>query len=401
MIQIDIISGYAVCSVGSLVGAALLRLAETDDAATRRGLRTYGTGLVLMGLAVLPSLLGAQVVAHPAAQFSLSFGSIAGLLMVAQGLTQLQGGHLRPGPLLAAMLLAGAGLLAAMAQGPLVLGRSYPVLLALASSLCAWSTWRLSVSPRDLTERLLGLAILALAASTWLRAGLALTYDGPARGDLMYAPAPMVATYGLMYSVLPTIVTSLLLNLVNARLRRALHQRASTDELTGAMSRRALRELAPALISQARTGGAVATMMIDLDHFKRINDEQGHGTGDAVLAQVAALLRNQLRAEAMLGRYGGEEFVAVVPVDVPAVAPRVAERLREAVERHPWRSATGAPLVVTISLGMALAGPLDDLDATLRRADRALYRAKGGGRNRCVLDGEAGPASAPAAPLAA
>lgn len=401
MLQIDIISCFAVCSASSLVAAALLSVAQADDEATRQGLRTYGAGMLFLGVAVLPALLGPGVVAHPLSQFSLTFGSVGGLTVMAQGLAQLQGRCLHAAALVAAVLLSGAVLAAAVQAGPLVLGRCYPLLLALSSSLGAWATWRMCIAPRDLTERLLGLSVAVLAAGAWLRAALALDYDGPPRDDLMYAPTSMVVAFGLMYSLLPTLVTSLLLNLVNARLRGALHRRANTDELTGAMNRRALRELAPALVGQARGGGVVAAIMLDLDHFKRINDAHGHGTGDAVLRQTAALLRRQLRADAMLSRYGGEEFVAVVPLDQPTDAPAVAERLRAAVANHAWRDLGGAPIRVTISLGVALAGPLDDLDSALRRADSALYRAKDGGRNRWVLDGAEQPAAAARAALAA
>jgi diguanylate cyclase (GGDEF)-like protein len=175
----------------------------------------------------------------------------------------------------------------------------------------------------------------------------------------------------------------LLLSLVNAQLRVQLETRAVTDELTGVLTRRALREQADDRIQEARRGRkAVAVLMLDLDHFKAINDNHGHAVGDLVLRHSAACLRDALRADALLARYGGEEFVALVPVEDLRAARLVAERLRHSVQHAPWSELTHTPAVVSISVGVTLMVDKEPLDSALQRADEALYRAKREGRNR-------------------
>jgi diguanylate cyclase (GGDEF)-like protein len=126
----------------------------------------------------------------------------------------------------------------------------------------------------------------------------------------------------------------------------------------------------------------VAVLMLDLDHFKTINDTRGHSTGDKVLTTVASTLRANLRHDALLARYGGEEFVAVVPVDDMPIARRVSERLRMAVENIDWTRGAELDRKVTVSVGVALVKRGEMLDGALHRADEALYRAKRDGRNQ-------------------
>ena len=122
--------------------------------------------------------------------------------------------------------------------------------------------------------------------------------------------------------------------------------------------------------------------MVDIDHFKQVNDTSGHAVGDQVLQQVAEHCRQELRETDVVGRYGGDEFAILLPESDPVAAAQVAERLRQRIARQPLNTTTG-PVAVTISLGIAA---LDDenltLDILLSRADQALYDAKQGGRNR-------------------
>jgi len=122
--------------------------------------------------------------------------------------------------------------------------------------------------------------------------------------------------------------------------------------------------------------------MADIDHFKRVNDEHGHRIGDRVLAETARVLRGAIRATDGVGRYGGEEFLIILPGTDAAGAAVLAERLRSAVEGSPVRDAAGEPFSVTISLGVGEHADGDDKDSLVTRADTALYRAKAGGRNR-------------------
>jgi two-component system cell cycle response regulator len=173
---------------------------------------------------------------------------------------------------------------------------------------------------------------------------------------------------------------------------------ALTDPLTGLYNRRYMATHLPGLLAKAAASGKpLALFMIDIDHFKKVNDGYGHAAGDAVLKAVAARIPDLVRAEDTAARMGGEEFMAVLPDAGPEAALRVAERLRQAIAETKIADA-GAPggLTVTVSIGVASARAGDAPEALMARADAALYRAKQTGRNRVVVD-EAEPAKAAAA----
>jgi diguanylate cyclase (GGDEF)-like protein len=164
-------------------------------------------------------------------------------------------------------------------------------------------------------------------------------------------------------------------------------QIATTDFLTGLLSRRQFVEFAEVKLRQAAAAGEqFALIMVDIDHFKRINDRHGHPAGDKVLAEVAARLRDQLRHGDLIGRYGGEEFVALVSDPSPQAWLRVAERFRTAVVQVPFEIDT-QPLAVTISVGLATftAETPCSFAELVERADQALYAAKRGGRDQVVV----------------
>jgi diguanylate cyclase (GGDEF)-like protein len=122
--------------------------------------------------------------------------------------------------------------------------------------------------------------------------------------------------------------------------------------------------------------------MVDLDNFKTVNDTLGHAAGDQVLRRAAELLRSALRHDALLVRYGGEEFVAIVPVADLALACQVAERLRVVLAQAPWGELIPGLQAVTTSVGVTLLEVGEPMEQALSRADEALYRAKSGGRNQ-------------------
>ena len=385
MLQVDVLSGYVICGAGSLVGAAMLRIAETNDPRTQDALRLCGWGFVILGIGLMPAALGENA-AHAAAQFSLAFGSLAGVTLIARGLGALQGRLLAAAwtaTLIAAFALTSW---AAMQAGPHTFGIVYAANLAGLASLLIWLIRGFVLRPRDPIELALGASFVSLAVTAWVRVAFALEYHGPAQADLLYVPLPLKSIFAVLYGVLPMIVASLLLTWVNARLRQQLSDRAITDELTGIMTRRALRELAPALIGQQhKLRRDVAVLMLDLDHFKRINDSFGHAMGDAVLQLAASTLKAQLRVDSLLARYGGEEFVAIVPVEDLQIARSVAERLRAAVTGVDWQGRLKLARGVTVSVGVAIVGPNETFEASLERADEALYRAKREGRDQCQV----------------
>jgi diguanylate cyclase (GGDEF)-like protein len=385
MLRVDVLSGYLICGAGALVGAAMLRIADTSDDRTRQALRLCLWGFVVLGVGLLPAGLG-QAVAHPAAQFSLSFGTLAGMVLVGCGLGEVQGRSLSLRSIAALVAACAAALGWALAIDQRIFGECFAAGLVAIAAFVTWQTRGMVMRPRDVTEGALGASMAVLLLSCGARLVFTLADTGPARSDLMYVPEPWRSLLAALYGVLPMIVATLLLTLVNARLRHQLRARAITDELTGTMTRRALRELAPALIEeQRRQQREVAVLMLDLDRFKQINDTHGHQMGDAVLRFAARVLHTHTRVDTLLARYGGEEFVAVVPVEDLPTARRVAERLRHAVESAPWHDELRLAADVTVSVGVAMIGPVETLDAALQRADEALYRDKRDGRNQCQV----------------
>ncbi|MFG6416530.1 diguanylate cyclase [Roseateles sp. DC23W] len=166
----------------------------------------------------------------------------------------------------------------------------------------------------------------------------------------------------------------------------ALDRAAHEDVLTGLHNRRHAEFALPLLVEGARVAGQVISVAaIDVDHFKRINDSHGHAVGDAVLQQLAQLLRHRLRSADLLARVGGEEFLAVLVGIAPPQAAEICERLRLAVVEHDWAAVTPG-LVVRISVGIAGGMPPQAADTLLHRADHALYAAKRSGRNRVHVD---------------
>jgi len=161
---------------------------------------------------------------------------------------------------------------------------------------------------------------------------------------------------------------------------------SQVDVLTGLSNRRHFMVLAEREVARTtRYGGALATLMMDIDHFKVVNDTYGHGGGDVVLAEVARRCRSSLRDVDLLGRLGGEEFAVLLPETSLGWALEVADRLRRGVSATPVLLRDGRLVTVTLSIGVAaFGGAGSDLDGLLGRADKALYRAKESGRNRVV-----------------
>ena len=168
------------------------------------------------------------------------------------------------------------------------------------------------------------------------------------------------------------------------RMDADLLQLASTDFLTGLTNRREFMTRLEDQQARLQRGiDSAAVLMLDLDHFKTINDDHGHAAGDMVLRHVAALMRGCLRKIDTLGRVGGEEFAVLLPGADLAASCQFAERLRLCIAEAPLRLDDGAALLVTVSIGIALLSGADPgYDAALIRADQALYRAKRAGRNR-------------------
>ena len=163
---------------------------------------------------------------------------------------------------------------------------------------------------------------------------------------------------------------------------------AITDPLTGLYNRRYMETHLGSLLEQATARNKPLTVLVlDIDYFKAVNDTHGHDAGDDVLREFALRIKKSIRGIDLACRYGGEEFVVVMPETDLAVATMVAERLRRRIATEPFPIQQGTRTVeVTISVGISALGREDDAASILKRADRALYRAKSDGRNRVVPD---------------
>ncbi len=166
-----------------------------------------------------------------------------------------------------------------------------------------------------------------------------------------------------------------------------LLQLATTDLLTGLSNRRAIMQRAQTEIRRAsRYQKDLAVLMLDIDHFKQVNDQYGHAAGDRVLSEFATLCTQSIRDTDLAGRYGGEEFFLLLPEIDLQTAILSADRLRMSIAAHVFVLSDTKRLSVTCSVGIAMYQPeCDDLDQLLLRADQALYLAKRQGRNRCCV----------------
>jgi diguanylate cyclase (GGDEF)-like protein len=179
----------------------------------------------------------------------------------------------------------------------------------------------------------------------------------------------------------------------NVQLTTELERLAGTDALSGLSNRRAFTEFGEtALANAARSGRPCALVMIDIDRFKSVNDRLGHAAGDAVIRALGAALAGAIRVGERAGRIGGEEFAVILPDGGSEQAMALAQRI-QAVVRAMRPRAGDVPVEVTVSIGVASThGVPCTLDELLARADRAMYAAKGAGRNRTVLADELSPA---------
>jgi len=382
VLHVDILSAYCLCGASALVAAGVLLLAEPGDPASARAMRVMTGGFLLLALGMFPMgwavddgaprnglvLAAAESVLACTALFGWGFAVLCGA---------------RPGRTVdtaAGLVLLANGV--AWTGSPFVFECVFNASGALVAVAVTLAQCRVVGRRGSRTENAI-LASLALYSVVWtLRFAFTVASDGSRSFHASHLPVAIEPWVGVFYGIVPVVIAALTLALVNERLAARLRDLAQTDELTGALSRRALRDRAPELVARQQAGGKrVATLMLDIDHFKGVNDRHGHAAGDAVLRRAAHLLASNLRSDSVVTRYGGEEFAVLAPVTGLDDARAVAERLRRAFEADEVEF-EGASIGVTISVGLAMMNEAELLDDALRRADAALYRAKHGGRNR-------------------
>ncbi len=194
------------------------------------------------------------------------------------------------------------------------------------------------------------------------------------------------SSVALLWSLGLILATTLGMALMTGeRLQDELNHQASRDPLTGALNRRAFALLAPKTLARCqRNGEALAVLVMDLDHFKQINDRHGHAMGDTYLCRFVEIAEQTLRAEDVVCRFGGEEFVALMPGATLSQALAAADRLRAAFAAQ-MLAAPDLPFSATVSIGVGALTPDESIEDLLDRADQALYAAKRNGRNRCEV----------------
>ena len=241
------------------------------------------------------------------------------------------------------------------------------------------------------TRQMLGVLVYSLVAFG-VASGVVAARDEPDYPTVVAAAyVGMVVVVLLSSTFLTTRVQSTREHLrrQKAELAQALEQirqLATHDDLTGLLNRRAMLDRMQLEQHRSlRSGSPLLIAQLDIDHFKAVNDTHGHAAGDLVLQSFADTVRRNVRDTDVLARWGGEEFVLLL-CDTPAAdAVALMERLRQAVQAMQVPVAQGGqPITVTVSIGLARHAPADPLAGTLERADRALYAAKAGGRNRVV-----------------
>lgn len=242
--------------------------------------------------------------------------------------------------------------------------------------------WRRMDDVNDATHHLI-VGTFLIGAATFLGRAVPAAIAPDAMDDFFTASVFQITVRLLAYAVVFTSSIAFLL-MHKERADHLLQQLASLDPLTHAFNRRTFVDLARKQLSRARRLDApLSLVLLDVDHFKQVNDTHGHLVGDRVLQRFAEVVRGELRNEDVLVRYGGEEFCLLLPDVAGTGAVALAGRVRKAVAREPF-AIDGLEIPVTLSAGVAARideGP-EGLDALLARADEALYVAKSRGRNR-------------------
>jgi diguanylate cyclase (GGDEF)-like protein len=359
--------------------------ATRDDARARRE-RLYWTGLTAASYAVDTLFLGLFALAGIIpGTIALGYGVAAMLICGATALAQVKGWNLRardPGLTEPLILIAVALQLAVVWFAPQI---AFPYLCNIFTVL-AFGV--LSLTVRE------SLVIWSLAVA--------------GTGTVLYAVAdrlgmPTTTGFGLTlvwlyfsvilgrFVMLSVYSTGLRARLGESRKRLAatldqVQRLISHDELTRTLNRRSLvARLGEERSRCERSGASFSLALMDLDHFKQVNDSYGHGVGDTVLQGFAAAVHDAMRVTDVFGRYGGEEFLLILTGSSAEAARDAAERIRTAVSSKDW-SVIAAGLKVTVSVGIAGFRKGESIEQLLKRADNALYQAKHAGRNRIVSD---------------
>ena len=360
---------------------------------TQRKLRTI-RGAWLWGLSYAAFAAGFAVLILPAFHIDFPLLDLVGNLLIdggaVLGFLAVQDYLERPGRNLW-VLLPAAALGLAEVGWVLAQGENYRVMVVLGGLLRGLITaatglalWRGVADSRRVAARLAAFFYFLWAFMLLNRVAWWLLHPAANAGQ------EPTSTFGLMSRLILTwVVTPSFLWMLTRQLDDELIRHAHEDPLTGVANRRVMWEHGERRAAEAdRQGAPMAVLMIDADHFKAINDRWGHDVGDQVLVAIADTLKRHVRAEDLLARVGGEEFMVLVRRGDAALAEEIAERLRAALENAVIALPSGETLHCTASIGYCVAMPEQaNWREMVVAADRALYQAKRQGRN-CVMQGE-------------
>ena len=355
----------------------------TTDATQRLRLQQAGLAMLLMVVSVGILVYAARVAGTPTAPVAVwALVSVSGLLVMLVAIRSgwsLQRGD--PSLTLPQMLFAiTSGAVAYAMAGP-VRGVAFPVLMV----ILVFGMFQLK--PSTVTA----VSLYALAAFGAVMGWKA--WDEPQ----VFAPAVELGHFLMLAAMLPAVsLLSARLTRLRERNRRQrkelalavsrIQDLATRDELTGLVNRRHMSTLLEQERQRGvRSGRGFSVAMVDIDHFKAVNDHYGHTVGDDVLRSFAQHAPQALRSTDIVARWGGEEFVLLLPEAALSAARIGVERLRGRVAATPLAHLSGVPIRVTVSVGLAAHIAGESVTQTLERADRALYEAKAQGRNRTVV----------------
>lgn len=262
------------------------------------------------------------------------------------------------------------------------------LILASINGLCAKQLLIRILQPLRTAYWLSGMSFAVLSSLMLVRF-ISLWWHYPGHYTLI-AQIPINSVTFFIGSITQLFISFGFVLMLNYTLSSKLEQLARTDELTGALNRRAITEIAGRLCAQfARSGHSISVLMLDIDHFKNINDSYGHPVGDEVLRKFANIADSMIRQGDYVGRYGGEEFCILLPDTSAAEARLFAERLRQYYADSVITKVNNQPVYSTISIGIADSQSVTaNFEHLVKAADDAMYQAKRNGRNRVCLANE-------------
>ncbi|MBC7995867.1 MAG: diguanylate cyclase [Rhizobacter sp.] len=369
----------AVLALGWGVSAVALRM-------DRRSVVQWAGYALLTGVALVLFVWATQTLSEEARALG-NVCVVAGMMLMQRGVRQFVG---QPAPVWwYALMLVGVMVVAWFGMSAHHGAMRVAVISGLLGLLCLATGWDVYTYAHQKLELRWGFVLavpLVLGAAVFLvRSGRAIAAPSTVVAEIT-ANSALNKGSAVVFLVTALVFHLTLVALVGARLMTELSRLSRHDSLTELLNRRALDDLLRDEARRAtRANRPFAVLMIDADYFKGINDRFGHAAGDEALRHLAQILRTVMRDIDRVGRFGGEEFIVMLPGTSASEAVSAAERLRDALLRRPW-AWQGEVLRLTVSTGVAAwRGPHDEVDMLLKRADAAMYRAKSLGRDRFEL----------------